>query len=400
MNIENFNEKNKLFLYKNILLLFYLILIIFSSFLLVSHNLLSELIIDSFYINNNNNNNKKYLICISGFLFQLMLIFPFNYLIFLFNIEKNLIFCVFLFLFGSLLKLFLEFSFFFIIFGQCFTNNFYYLILIGLKIYENYFINENKIFMFNIFLFCFYFGFFFGFLINFFQFKNFHLNSIEENKNLILSNFFNVFLFILIFFIAIIIFFNEYSKFQISNEKNFINFNINNKNLIKIILIFSLKNSIFYVLIFFVQMIFKYFNINDNNILKFGFSLNFFYLIFFLISLKFSLKNKNSNFFIFFSICFLFISIYIKNDFLLIINSILISFSFNLNKIIEILYKIQNFEDEIKIILISKILNIIFIIIITFIINKIITNNLNNFFIVILFIFLIILIFFLNKKIN
>ena len=391
MNIENLNEKNKLFLYKNILLLFYLILIIFSSFLLVSHNFLSELIIDSFYINNNNN-NKKYLICISGFLFQLMLIFPFNYLIFLFNIEKNLIFYVFLLFFGSLLKLFLEFSLFFIVFGQCLTNNFYYLILIGIKIYENYFNNEKKIF--NVFLFCFYFGFSFGFLINFIQFKNYYLNSIEENKNLILSNFFNVFLFILIFFIVIIIFFNEFSKFQISNEKK-INFNINNK-IIKIIFIFSLKNSIFDVLIFFVQMIFKYFNINDNIILKFGFSLNVFYLIFYLISLKFSLKIENSNFLIFFSICFLFISIYIKNDFLIIIiSSILISFSFNLNKKIEILNK--NF---VKIILISKILNIIFIIIITFIINKIITNNLNKIFIVFLFIFLLILIFFLNKKFN
>ena len=279
MNIEkiqtNLYEKNNNFLYKNILLLFYLILLFFSSFLIISHNSLSELIVDCFYKNNNNNNN-KYLICISGFLFQIILIFPFNYLLFIFNIEKNLIFCVFLILIGSLLKLFLESSFVFIIFGQCLTNNFYYLILIGLKIYKIYFNKKNKMFLFNIFLFCFYFGFCFGFLVNFIRFKNYHLNSIEENKNLILSNFFNIFLFNLIFFISIIIYFNEYSKFQInSNQNNFINIlnifqflNKNKKNFIKIIFIFSLIDSIYFILIFFVQILFKYFYINDNQNFK------------------------------------------------------------------------------------------------------------------------------------
>ena len=105
-----------------------------------------------------------------------------------------------------------------------------------------------------------------------------------------------------------------------------------------------------------------------------------------------------------FSFCFLFISIYLKNNFLIIIiSSILISFSFNLNKIIlfEIFNKINyycliNSEDEIIIILISKIL--FFIIIISFVINKIITNDFNNIFIVILFIFLNILIYFLIGK--
>ena len=105
-----------------------------------------------------------------------------------------------------------------------------------------------------------------------------------------------------------------------------------------------------------------------------------------------------------FSFCFLFISIYLKNNFLIIIiSSILISFSFNLNKIIlfEIFNKINyycliNSEDEIIIILISKIL--FFIILISFVINKIITNDFNNIFIVILFIFLNILIYFLIGK--
>lgn len=311
-----------------------------------SHSAIASLISLCF---SNNSPTYTYLISMIGIMGELFVIFPSNFLLEKIKMRKMVILCSIMIVIGEALKNFVNYNVWFVIIGHFITVGVFVFYTNGsTKLSAIWFKVEERTVATSITLGANFVGFSLGFLINAFLYDN-NVDvvnvDIEKTKQIIFSNFKYTFCISVIVLIVMILFFKEQPNEYICESNNVDRFSFwssfqslyNDPVYVKICINYALADSNFQLMVFLLQIIFARFGIDNTTIFISGFIMNIscaisFILYGFIISKFISLKKgvelgTLSNII---SISFLFFCILTKNRMCIIIGSLVYGFTFNI----------------------------------------------------------------------